>query len=365
MLNCNGGRIARRVLPLVSTAAGWALLVAAIVAGTGSLGLMGSALAGPVTAQVNSRWTIVPNGGVDLYVRATDAPVFASTKFAFHPAIAKSTKIGVFTLIELVNPQGVRHEYTKTEDHGTTGYADHDLSIESFDFAGLRKYSLRDHVEAVISPGKNEQPQKVSIHAAIDDPFAFSNTSADAVFGFDPAGVTMQFSLEELTAFPGLFATSPGDAGAIADDTQWTVRFRVAPGVITDPETFWSDGLSGAIDMVTLKLQSDAASHVTATLATGASSGDFLVDTSGVAGAKAAIEGAFDGAGGQLPGTLEDVFSVSFAPQGGVTEYTIGVQPTLDLAAWELAVVPEPSSAAMAALGMALIAVALRFGRTR
>jgi hypothetical protein len=189
----------------------------------------------------------------------------------------------------------------------------------------------------------------------------FSDTSLEAQFAYESAGLDIAFSLNQGTAFPALFAAAPGDFGAVAEDTYMSMIFRVAPGVVSDPELFWSGSLSGAVDLFQLDLVSDAFHNVDATLTLGTSTADFALDSSGVAGAEAAIEAAFTGNGGTLLADLEDLFTVGFVPDAGVDEYTVGMQRNLKVAAWE---VPEPSSWAIAITGLAPFGLA-RLGRRR
>jgi hypothetical protein len=229
--------------------------------------------------------------------------------------------------------------------------------------------TVKDKITAWIDPGKSGE--KVSIRAELLDPFAFSDVDPAAAFGFVPGGLDYSFSLFAGTAFPTSYATAPGMPGAVAEDTRMIFRGRLAPGAIAAPDAFWGDAL-GAIDLYTLTLQPDAGGNVAASLLFGASTGQFALDVRDRLGnvvdptdpaVVAAIAGQIAGAfsGGMLQTDLQDIFTVGFVPQAGVTEFTLGGHDAVDLAAFEPGVVPEPGTLALALSGV----VVLVAGRAR
>lgn len=286
--------------------------------------------------------------------------MIVGTLFDFHPIDVEQDVI--YANATLGNPHGenLLHVYSPDapEFHGTQGSAQHEFTVElrpmEAPFSDFDLVWMVDQVSQTIAPGPAKPPQPVRIFAGVLDPFTFSDSSDEAFLAFSEEGLDIPFSLLADTAFPDVFASSPGAFGAIAADTYMKVRFRVAPGVVSDPEEFWSDGLAGAVDLFTLTLQSDELFNVTATLLVGESTGDFLVTEVGTAAAAALIEAAFAGNQGRLLADLEDVFTVGFAPLAGVSEYTVGYRREANLAAWEP--IPEASSALLAAVGAAALA---------
>jgi hypothetical protein len=127
-------------------------------------------------------------------------------------------------------------------------------------------------------------------------------------------------------------------------------RARVLAGVEPDPSVFWSDGLSGAVDLVTLVLTSDVNHNIDATLTLGMSTPEFLLTFSGTGNAESAIETSFVGTGGVLPVDLDDLFSAGFVPSASVSEFTVGLETSLAITANE---VPEPVSMLLFGSGLA------------
>jgi len=325
-----------------------------------ALGFATDALSAPfdVDAFVDAGWRLLPKAGgvAGLSELDTEAQALAQTAFAFHPAaITAGRPLQKNMLTRVVSPAEITHTYPGGETHGTTGSATHRLTIQEVqaDIPGRDPIAvplLRDTVSSTLTPGQNEL-QKVGILARLQDPIVFSDSSPDANFAFESSGLDVSFSLFDGTAFPSQFATSPGQFGAVAEDTFARLRFRVAPGVVADPELFWSDGLAGAIDLFTVMIQSDAFFNVTATLILGSSTSEFVLDSSGIASAEAAIESAF--VGGVLQGDLADLFSVGFVPHASLDHYTVGLASDLSLMAWET--VPEPNTGALVLAGCVLL----------
>jgi hypothetical protein len=311
--------------------------------------MTGTARGQDVETDTDSGLKLVPKVGVTLRTFPSRAGAgYAATTFAFHPISIRSTYIGKDWVAGQVNPPLVIHDSSLDELHGTYGIATHALTL----FNGGGFLSVDDDVSATVIPGRNANPAKVSVLARLSDPISFSDTSPDAQFGFEASGFDVAFSMQAGTAFPSQFATQPGP-GADPSGTGMSFHARVAPGVVNDPQTFWSDGLSGAVDLFSLTVQSDANFNVQANLVVGASSADFAIDSSGVAAATAALQNAFQGNGGQLANSLVDLFTVGFVPQG-LQEYTVGYMTELNVAAWET---PEPSTGALFGVGAFLLAV--------
>jgi hypothetical protein len=139
---------------------------------------------------------------------------------------------------------------------------------------------------------------------------------------------------------------------------------RVAPGVITDPDTFWSTGVTGAVDLFSLTLTSDLNHDITALLSFGRSTSQFTLDYKDQAGSsfdpfdpfnntvrsiEATIASAFNSAGA-LDTDLINLFTVGFVPTSA-SEFTLGSQDALTLTAAEVSV-PEPSSWLLLAAGV-------------
>jgi hypothetical protein len=325
---------------------------------------------GLLGANLDVDWgaTLVPRNG-QLVLEALDNPdvvAAAVTVFDFHPPRTRPNFLTKnFNTGQVPHQVQLDHDYAATDElHRTSGNARHYLEINYRSLPNPKPNLppvevpfLRDSVTARLQPGFAEDRSSVSIKAALRDPIAFSDTSPDAAFAFSDEGLNIPFSLGSVTAFPDVFAASPGDEGAIAEDTSFTMRVRVAPGVYSDPDAFWADGLAGAIDLFSVTLQSDALFNVDATLVVGTSTADFLIDSGGIATAEATLENAFAGNQGRLLADLMDVFWVGFQPQAGVSEYTVGYARDADVAGWEP--VPEPSGLLLLAVG-ALTAAAWR-----
>src|SRR5262249_26318075 len=112
----------------------------------------------------------------------------------------------------------------------------------------------------------------------------FSNSNPNSQFDFPSGGLNDSFSLFRGTSFPNVFAPDLDTFGAIAAETSMTFKGRVAPGVIVNPDTFWSDGLVGAVDLFTLSLTSDSSHKVSAVLSFGSATSNFTLDYANNAG---------------------------------------------------------------------------------
>ena len=327
----------------------------------GACGLVFDAAAAPIviTGETSDHYRIVPKDGAVLVTRDTDAEARLHTSFFFHPDETQPLhELTKNMQTKKVSPAEVTLAYTKTEEHGTSGSLTHKLEIKTAQAKKgnqtIEVPALVDSVKASLVPGKREDPSTVSIRAGIVDPLVFSDTSSSAPFHYRSSGLEIGFSLGKETTFPSQFALTPSDIGAIAGETFFTFRFRVAPGAVSDPDLFWSSGLPGAVDLFTLKLQSDASFGVNATLATGTTTSNFVLDTTDTDTAEMTIENAFLGTGGRLPGDLENIFSVGFVPQANLAEYTIGFEREVMLTARENNL-PAPASSMLLLTGGILL----------
>jgi hypothetical protein len=317
-----------------------------------------SAHAGPDFSQrVRIGATLVPKDGLALL--PTEIPGAKGsfyTKFVFNPTQEFETNLTKNFNTNKVSPASQTDVYTLMDANGTTGEAEHSLKIQTVKVpVGPKEVEtklLTDFIKGTIAPG-NAPPGKASIMAATNDPIGFSDTSSNAAFYYKSSGLEVPLSLGSGTAFPQLWAdpTDPFSPGADADDTSMSVTVRIAPGVISDPATFWgATPPTGAVNLYTLTLTSDENYDVTATITPGASDADFTLDLGDVGAAESTIETAFDGTHGILETDLNYVFDAGFVPNPALTAYTVGVQVEEAMTV-NLVAVPEPDSAALLLVG--------------
>lgn len=285
----------------------------------------------------------------------------ASTTFNFHPIIGPVETPYQKRLSRSgnphINPSSFTHTYPEDEIHGTTGEATYTFKARKvIDTVGGRqvtKYTLDTKVKGHIDPGQRER-DTVSIDATVRDPFTFSNADPNATFQYVDSGMDYSFSLAAGTAFPRLFSDGLDTPGAIADQTALVFRGRLAANYTPDPDAFWSQGLSNAIDLYTLTITSDEFHGITANLLFGSNNSDFTLDfknhlglpfdpsnPADVASLEQSIENAF--MQGQVLTDLEDLFTVGFTPASHLSAYTLGGSQSVRLTALETPV-PEPAS---------------------
>lgn len=268
--------------------------------------------------------------------------------FDFHPAQTIDIPLTKNLKTFVINPNPVTLNYSLEEKHGTTGKAVFDSTITQIQVANqANALLLNTTVTPTIAPGNNNNMQ-VAIHAFAKDPLTFSTSDPSATFDFASDGIDTAFSLKAGTAFP---------SGPLAAMTSMTFQDRVSPGVVSDPDAFFSSGLTGAIDLYTVTLTSDANGNISSALSFGASSSDFTLDFRDAAGnifdptspadlahLNAIITGAFSN--GTLSSDL-DLFTVGFVPRttgaNPISEFSTGGATTVNLGALETAT-PEPSS---------------------
>lgn len=299
---------------------------------------------------------VVDKNGTSFVAEDTDADASAATIFDFHPVDVQSTPLTKNLKTKVVTPSPLTHTYIEDEEHGTTGSATHNLGISDVTVIPQGSTTpvvigtvLTGTVTAKINPGKNEEELPVEVQARLRDPLISSDVFVDANFGLMPDGLDVGFTLHAGTAFPEVFTLDPNAPGADPTQTFQTYRARVLPGVEADPDAFWDDLAPGALDLFELVLTSDVNHVVDAQLTVGSSNSDFVIDTSGVAGAESAIESAFAGQNGVLPADLSDLFTVGFDPTNAVSEFTFGIQQLNNLVANE---VPEPASIGLWTVGL-------------
>jgi hypothetical protein len=232
---------------------------------------------------------------------------------------------------------------------------------------GKPEVTFITRAEPQITPGvnKDDPTATVSIESTSKDPFTFSNTNPEATFEFAPQGFDNSFSLLKGTAFPSVFAPSLGLFGAVTDETSMVFTGRVAPGVVTDPDAFWSSAASGSVDLFTLTLTSDLNHDVTPVLSFGHNTSQFTLDYKNQAGInfdpfdpldptlssiEATIASAFNPEG-MLDKDLTNLFTVGFIP-ASISEFTLGSQSGLTLTAAEVPI-PEPSTWLLLGAGLA------------
>lgn len=292
----------------------------------------------------------------------------AGTFFAFHPGEPVATVFSKNVKTNVVNPSPFTHNYSENEIHGTTGKATYDIGLAGVIENGVQKFVTRGSVTGEITPGMNKG-EKVLITAQVRDPFTFSDSNSSAQFDFAPGGLDYSFSLLRGTAFPAIFAPNLDSFGALAAETMMVFTGRVAPGVNADPVAFWSDGLSGAIDLYTLTLTSDSNHHITPVLSFARGTSQFTLDYKNQSGVsfdpfdpvdmtvnliEALIASAF-APDGTLGIDLSDLFTVGFVPTGP-TEFTLGGQDLLVLGAAEVQL-PEPGMPVLVATSILALLV--------
>ncbi|HKA45209.1 MAG TPA: hypothetical protein VKF40_24705 [Burkholderiales bacterium] len=300
----------------------------------------------------------MPRDGIDLLVRNPAAKGQVQAAFVFHPDDAQpAVDITKNVETKIVSPNPLNFTYSKSELHGTTGTIKSTMDILGPTVVIVKPggptvksgYTLRNQVRGTITPGKGEN-LKVTEAIGVKDPFSFSDSGSGATFGYKASGIDIPFSLLKDTAFPDLFSPDGILPGAVAADTSLTIQARVVPGVIDDPASFWSSP-AGALNLFTLTITSDIHHVITALLTLGSSTPSFSVllsDTSDIASAEDAIEGAF--INGVVTSDLNTPFTVSFIPSGDVTAYTLGFRTDAALGAVETPI-SEPASILLLALG--------------
>ncbi len=196
------------------------------------------------------------------------------TTFKFHPGDFDVTHFAkVLGDRPTILPATVTHTYQGNELHGTKGHVDYTMGIVKLP----NGYSVSGKYKATIEPGPNPRQQGVSIKATFLDPFTFSDTDPTSSFEYAPEGLDMAPALGAGTAFPDVWSDG-STGGALADGTGMLFRARVSPGVVGNPQEFWADGLSGAIDLYTLQITSDEDQNVNAALEFGESTAGFTLD---------------------------------------------------------------------------------------
>ncbi len=268
--------------------------------------------------------------------------------FSFNPAQegADGVKRRVFT------PPTIPTQYAGNEEHKTTGGATFGLSMPTTAGGPL---VIKANISAWINPG--DKGTKVSVFAALQDPFSFSDSDPTSVYYGMPDGIDYSFSLMAGTHF----------ANDLAEDitplNTMSFRARVTPGVIRETDEFWVDGVPGAVELYALNLTIDANRHVNADLAFGASSADFTLDFRDAAGqpfdptdpAKIAMIGHAITQGfsnGAISSDLSNLFTVGIVPANADTGFTFGASDQLAVGGYEPPV-PEPS--ALLSLGSGLL----------
>ncbi|MGA2499411.1 MAG: hypothetical protein ABSH20_16850 [Tepidisphaeraceae bacterium] len=158
-----------------------------------------------------------------------------TTIFNFHPLKTVDTPIAknFNPPPPTVKPNPVVVNYPGAEEHGTTGKVTTTNTIRPVIIEGNPRktgYLMGGEYKAEIIPGTTTPPKLVSVTVNVKDPIAFSNDDASgAPFYFAPGGLDYSFSLLQDTAFP------------LGQDASGSMTFdaRVAPGVISDPDSFW------------------------------------------------------------------------------------------------------------------------------
>jgi hypothetical protein len=309
--------------------------------------------------------TAMEIGGVTIKPKAATLPAIQNpgakgditTTFKFHPQQISTTNLTKDIKLGRIDPANpITRVYTMPELHGTRGSVTYN---NSFNIIGDGKTQIffATLAEPEITPGvnKDDPTAKVSIESTSKDPFTFSSTNPEANFEFAPQGFDNSFSLLKGTAFPSMFAPSLGSPGAIVDETSMVFMGRIAPGVISDPDAFWS-GVAGNVDLFSLTLTSDLNHDVTPVLSFGRSTSQFTLDYKNQAGIdfnpfdpsdptvnsiKTAIASAFNKEGA-LDTDLTNLFTVGFVPIS-TSEFTLGSQADLTLTAAEVPI-PEPAT---------------------
>ena len=188
------------------------------------------------------------SAGIDLVPKVLPATRPAKGKatavFHFHPEETQTTDYTkVFGTPPIINPNPFTLNYTGAEIHGTSGAATFDLSLQQVkDAKGNAAWQIGGKVKATVKPGKSKPVLPVSVTADAADPIGFG-AGPEATFDFYSGGLNNSFSLGAGTAF---------DLGASANGDSMSFTARVAPDFVSDPTEFWSDGLSGAVDLYKL-----------------------------------------------------------------------------------------------------------------
>lgn len=266
-----------------------------------------------------------------LETRLRDGKGKVTTIFDFHPRETHPTPVAKNVETKVFSPDPVSHNYVGTEDHRTTGSFIHDLDLRLDRVNNKDKWFVVDSMKATIVPGE-DSGRKVKIEGRLDDPFVFSDTDLNAPFMFVPEGLDHSLSLSAGTRFPAMFASDAESFGAIASETAMIFRARVAPGVVSEPDDFWSSP-SDFIDLYTVTITpdpSDPNGHVQVEIDFGASTPDFALEFRDMLGmpfdpedplevdaVEAIIETSFFD--GVLLSDLDDIFTVGFDPDDSLS----------------------------------------------
>lgn len=286
----------------------------------------------------------------------TVANATISAEFQFHPPW---TTGDTFAKPQPGDPAAVTsygYGGSGIEIHGTSGKVTHSITTQWVNTnnhdAGVRGIDI---ITANIKAGKNtDNPNTpVSIQATYKDPYTFSDTDPTSSFNAPAGGLSYSFGLLGGTSIP----TADASAGSSA-----SFLTRVAPGVIADPDQFFGQNLSGAVDILSLSLTLGLNNTIAANLVLGQSTPEFTLvfhNASGTIfdptdpGVVAAIESSIAGSfvNGSLPSDLSDLIGVDIIPSSSTSEYSLGEATTIFDADIE---VPEPGPLLLLVLGGAV-----------
>jgi hypothetical protein len=177
-------------------------------------------------------------------------------------------------------------------------------------------------------------------------PIAFSTVSLDPLI-IGPGFGTL--SLDAFLLATSMFSGIPA-VPSVADDPRMTLRVRVAPGAISDPETFFGNN-PDAIDLYTIQIaQANASGLIVPTVTLGSSNALFTLsfdDPTSVIENR--VVGAFTGTAGEFR-VLSDalLLGMTVQPEADLT-YTFGVSQ--ESFAPDVEVIPEPSSYVLFGIG--------------
>lgn len=360
-----------------STLSTHTLMITAVIACLVTFVYCGSALGASTTivwevdngwvAKDNPTWVTFPNAQNQAYGKAY-------SEFFFHPfrRDPPGAGSGAFKKPHLSsddNGPTVVFErtdvYRATEDHDTTGRVRHKMKMKrgykppAIPGTNPRPFfSVTNRLKPTITAGANENPAKVSVKVTSYDPWSFGTAEQGAVFDRNDSGFDTYFSIRAGTAFqPPIDYGFPG-ADELLGTAVMGYTLRVAPGVLSDPDTFWS-APEGAIDLYSVRISADNTMNISVDLEFGQSTSQFALDFKDSMGNPfdpmdpqavdliiQQIIGAFTN--GEVLVDLNDVFSVGFVPLGGLDSYTSGLYSTVELPGIE---VPAPGFTTMLLLG--------------
>lgn len=257
--------------------------------------------------------------------------------------------------------------YKGPEKHGTTGSVDFEMGLSNQVVNNQNVLTSANSATLHLDLGK--EGSQVSVQASVRDPFSFSDTDPNAMFGGLPEGILYEVGIGDGTAFPTVFSSGPKEYGAIASGTGMNFTGRVATGVY-DGAGLWADGIGS--DLYHLALSIDPISlAVHADLTFGAISPDFTVtyydkngnafdpmNASAVSALETSIENGFvDGA---LTSGFGSFMSMKVVPVGD-TGFTIGKTFDATVAGPE----PVPGPATAVSFGLGSLGVWVRRRRSR